>query len=199
MGKAIALCPIDHTISRWKRLSSEHQLTKPSMDEIIYNLTKCIISSFSLRKLIHHRNTSGYYFKSNPLSNKEIFYHFQYINIQDTQAGSNKGNRLLGAWNTNNTGSTIPMLTTSNTADEGRASSYFVENGSYLKLRTLQLGYNVPSSFLSKFKMSNARIYVSGQNLLTIKSKSLTCPDPENPDWNYPLATSVSFGLQIGF
>ena len=91
------------------------------------------------------------------------------------------------------------MLTTSNTADEGRASSYFVENGSYLKLRTLQLGYNVPSSFLSKFKMTNARIYVSGQNLLTIKSKSLTCPDPENPDWNYPLATSVSFGVQIGF
>ena len=91
------------------------------------------------------------------------------------------------------------MLTTSNTADEGRASSYFVENGSYLKLRTLQLGYNVPATFLSKFKMSSARIYVSGQNLLTIKSNSLTCPDPENPDWNYPLATSVSFGVQIGF
>ena len=57
----------------------------------------------------------------------------------------------------------------------------------------------VPASFLSKFKMSSARIYLSGQNLLTIKSKSLTCPDPENPNWNYPLATSVSFGLQIGF
>ena len=116
-----------------------------------------------------------------------------------TDAGSNKGERLLGAWNTNNTGSSIPRLTTSNNADEGRASSYFVENGSYLKLRTLQFGYNVPASFLSKFKMSSARVYVSGQNLLTIKSKSLTCPDPENPDWNYPLATSVSFGLQVSF
>ena len=116
-----------------------------------------------------------------------------------TDAGSNKGERLLGAWNTNNTGSSIPRLTTSNNADEGRASSYFVENGSYLKLRTLQVGYNVPASFLSKFKMSSARVYVSGQNLLTIKSKSLTCPDPENPDWNYPLATSVSFGLQVSF
>ena len=116
-----------------------------------------------------------------------------------TDAGSNKGSRLLGAWNTNNTGSTIPALTTNNTADEGRASSYYVENGSYLKLRNLQVGYTVPASFLSKFKMTSARIYLSGQNLLTIKSKSLTCPDPENPNWNYPLATSVSFGLQIGF
>ena len=116
-----------------------------------------------------------------------------------TDAGSNKGNRLLGAWNTNNTGSTIPALTTNNTADEGRSSTYFVENGSYLKLRNLQLGYNLPASFLSKFKMSSARVYLSGQNLLTVKSKSLTCSDPENPDWNYPLATSISFGLQLGF
>lgn len=116
-----------------------------------------------------------------------------------TDAGSNKGNRLLGAWTTANTNSSIPALTTNNTADEGRASSYFVENGSFLKLRNLQLGYNLPTAFLSKFKMSSARIYLSGQNLLTIKSKSLTSSDPENTDWNYPLATSVSFGLQLGF
>lgn len=116
-----------------------------------------------------------------------------------TDAGSNKGSRLLDAWNTNNTESTIPALTTNNTADEGRASSYFVENGSYMKLRNLQLGYSLPSELLSKFKMSSVRLYVSGQNLLTIKSKSLTCSDPENTDWNYPLATSFSFGVQVGF
>ena len=113
--------------------------------------------------------------------------------------GSNKGERVLDAWTTANTGSTIPALSTQNTADEGRASSYFVENGSCLKLRNLQFGYSLPQSLLSKLKMTNARVYVSGQNLLTIKSKSLTCTDPENPDWNYPLATSVSFGVQIGF
>lgn len=116
-----------------------------------------------------------------------------------TDVGSNKGNRLLDAWNTNNTSSDIPRLTTINNGDEGRASSYFVENGSYLKLRTLQIGYTLPAKFLSKLKMTSARVYLSGQNLLTIKSNSLTCSDPENPDWNYPLATSVSFGLQLGF
>ena len=116
-----------------------------------------------------------------------------------TDGGSNKGTRLLDAWNTNNTGSSIPRLSTMNTADEGRASSYYVENGSYLKLRTLQVGYTIPSSILSKLKMTSARVYLSGQNLLTIKSNSLTCSDPENPNWNYPLSTSVSFGLQVGF
>lgn len=116
-----------------------------------------------------------------------------------TDAGSNKGSRLLNAWNTNNTGSSIPALTTNNTADEGRASNYFVENGSYLKIRTLQVGYNMPKSILSRLNMSSVRFYVSGQNLFTLKSSSLTCQDPENPDWNYPIPTSLSFGLQIGF
>lgn len=116
-----------------------------------------------------------------------------------TDPGSNKGSRLLDAWNTNNTGSSIPRLSTMNRADEGRASSYFVENGSYLKLRTLQMGYRVPASLLSKLHMTSARVYVSGQNLLTVKSSSLTCSDPENPNWNYPLSSSISFGLQVGF
>ena len=117
-----------------------------------------------------------------------------------TDAGSNKGVRVLDAWLPNvNQSSTIPMLTTNNTGDEGRTSSYFVENGSYAKLRTLQLGYSLPDKLLSKLRMTKARVYVSGQNLLTIKSKSLTCTDPENANWAYPIPTSVSFGLQLDF
>ena len=116
-----------------------------------------------------------------------------------TDAGSNKGNRMLGAWTKDNTSSTIPALTTNNTGNEGRASSYFVENGSYAKLRQVQIGYNLPTSFIEKLKMSSARIYFSGHNLLTIKSSSLTCSDPENPNWAYPNSTSFSFGIQTSF
>lgn len=117
-----------------------------------------------------------------------------------TDAGSNKGVRVLDGWLPKvNASSTIPMLTTNNKGDEGRTSTYFVENGSYAKLRTLQIGYNLPSKVAEKLRMSRARFYVSGQNLLTIKSKSLTCTDPENPNWAYPIPTSVSFGLQLDF
>ena len=91
------------------------------------------------------------------------------------------------------------MLTTNNKGDEGRTSSYFVENGSYMKLRTLQIGYTLPSKVLEKLRMSRCRFYLSGQNLLTIKSSSLTCTDPENPNWAYPIPTSFSFGLQVDF
>ncbi len=116
-----------------------------------------------------------------------------------TDPGSNKGSRMLGAWTTDNTSSTIPALTTNNTADEGRASSYYVENGSYLKLRTMQLGYNLDKKLMNKLHLSQARIYASGNNLLTAKSSSLTCPDPENPNWAYPTTTSFTLGIQLGF
>ena len=117
-----------------------------------------------------------------------------------TDAGSNKGVRVLDAWLPDvNTKSTIPMLTTNNTGDEGRTSSYFVENGAYAKLRTLQIGYSFPESVISRLRMSRLRLYLSGQNLLTIKSSSLTCSDPENPNWAYPIPTSFSFGVQVDF
>ena len=116
-----------------------------------------------------------------------------------TDAGSNKGNHMLGAWTTANTGSSIPALTTNNTGNEGRASTYFVENGSYAKLRQVQIGYTLPSAITNKFNMSSLRFYISGHNLLTLKSSNLTCSDPENPRWAYPNSTSFSFGLQASF
>ena len=116
-----------------------------------------------------------------------------------TDGGSNKGERLIDAWTQGNTSSDIPALTTSNGADEGRLSSYFVENGSYVKLRTLQLGYTLPATLAKKVLLSKARFYVSADNLLTIKSSSLTCSDPENTAWNYPHTASFTVGVQLGF
>ena len=116
-----------------------------------------------------------------------------------TDAGSNKGARVIDAWTPANTGSSIPALTTSNGADEGRMSSYFVESGSYAKMRTLQLGYTLPASIYKKLLLSKARVYVSGDNLLLIKSSSLTCSDPENTAWAYPHTASFTFGIQVGF
>ena len=116
-----------------------------------------------------------------------------------TDAGSNKGERLVNAWTQGNTGSSIPALTTSNGADEGRLSSYFIENGSYAKLRTLQLGYNLPSKLVKKLMLAKARVYLSGDNLWTIKSSSLTCSDPESTAWSYPHTASFTFGIQVGF
>ena len=111
----------------------------------------------------------------------------------------NKGIRVLDAWSPSNTGSTIPALTTMDTNNETRVSSYYVENGSFLKLRTIQFGYNLPTNLVKKLYMQRLRVYVSAQNLLTIKSKNFTGVDPEVPTFGYPIPLNVTFGLNVSF
>ena len=111
----------------------------------------------------------------------------------------NKGSRLLNAWCVDNPTSDIPALTLSDNNNEKRVSTYWVENGSYLKLRTIQLGYNFPKSIVSKLSMQRLRMYVSAQNLFTIKSSSFTGLDPENPNYGYPIPLNLTFGLNVTF
>jgi hypothetical protein len=111
----------------------------------------------------------------------------------------NKGVRVLDAWSPLNRDSEIPALTTSDTNREGRISSYYIENGSYAKLRTIQLGYNLPKSFVEKLRLDRIRLYASAQNLLTIKSSKFTGADPENPGFNYPIPLNLTFGLNVSF
>ena len=111
----------------------------------------------------------------------------------------NKGKRVLDAWSPNNTDSDIPALSRSDNNNEKRVSTYFVENGSFLKLRNVQLGYNVPKTFAQKMKMERLRFYVSAQNLLTIKSKEFTGVDPENANYGYPIPLNLTFGINVSF
>ena len=111
----------------------------------------------------------------------------------------NKGKRLLDAWSTSNPDSNVPALSLSDNNNEKRVSSYWVENGSYLKLRTIQFGYNFPQTIASKLAMQRLRMYVSAQNLFTIKSSSFTGVDPENPNYGYPIPLNITFGLNVTF
>jgi hypothetical protein len=133
----------------------------------------------------------------------------QQINVYDVKSmtdfwsinetGSNKGTRLLDAWSPTNTGSNIPALTMTDKNFENRFSSYFIENGAYMKLRNLQLGYTLPARISNKFHVSNLNVYVSGQNLLTFKAKNFTGVDPESATYGYPIPTMVTSGIRVTF
>jgi TonB-linked SusC/RagA family outer membrane protein len=121
-------------------------------------------------------------------------------------AGMNKGVSLLNAWTPQNTSSTIPMLSFNNNNNEGRTSDYTLVNGSYVKLQTLQLNYDIPQKILSYIKLQSVRVYCSGDNLLLFFTKkgtsAFTGPDPETPTGNfggYPQPVKVTFGADIKF
>ena len=111
----------------------------------------------------------------------------------------NKGTRLLDAWSPNNPNSNIPALSLSDNNNEKRVSTYWVENGSFLKLRNLQLGYNLPKTACEKMKMQNWRFFLSAQNVFTIHSKNFTGVDPENPNFKYPIPMTVTLGTKVTF
>ena len=80
-----------------------------------------------------------------------------------------------------------------------------VENVSYLKLKTLTIGYTLPQKWTRCAGMESARVFISGENLFTITN--YTGPDPESVDvvtgvdnfGNYPLSTRVTLGLTLNF
>ncbi len=117
--------------------------------------------------------------------------------------GQNYGRRLLDAWSADNDDSSIPAVSANNVNDEGRFSSYFVENTSFLKLANLELGYRLPERFLQSAHMQGARIYLSGQNLLTLSKtwgdNAFTGVDPETPNFAYPVPRALTLGIQVSF
>lgn len=122
-----------------------------------------------------------------------------YTDFASLWPGTNWGTRTLDAWSPDNTSSSIPMLTIIDRNNEGRISTYFIESGSYFKLRNITLGYELPDKISDHLRMQKARLYFQGQNLLTFKSKSFTGTDPENPNYAFPIPAIYSMGIELTF
>ena len=119
-----------------------------------------------------------------------------------------RSERVLRAWTPTNTKTDIPVLSTGNPSDVQRHSTYFVEDGSYLKLKTLSLGYTFSSPAFKKIKMDNLHVFLQIQDLFTLTKYEGTDPELRrsvNPlaigvDNNlYPMPRTFTFGLNVGF
>ncbi|OAQ40316.1 hypothetical protein A5893_05020 [Pedobacter psychrophilus] len=98
----------------------------------------------------------------------------------------------------NNINGKYPRLKNTTDSQNNIPSDFYFYDASYIKLKNMQLGYNIPDAFLKKIKMSRARIFVSGENLLTITDYPGL--DPEiGASVNYPTARQYSLGLNVSF
>jgi TonB-linked SusC/RagA family outer membrane protein len=125
----------------------------------------------------------------------------------------NAGTQVLNAWTPTNTNTDIPRAISSDPNQNARPSTRFLEDGSYLRLKNLMLGYTIPAAglqSLTKGVVSNFRIYVSAQNILTFTKYSGYDPEVGNRTPNmsltngidfavYPQPKSYQIGIQIGF
>jgi len=117
-------------------------------------------------------------------------------------------------WTGEGTSNTYPRIIYDDPNNNTRISSRYIESGSYMRMRNIQLGYSLPKSLIAKMKIENLRFYIAGQNLLTFtRYRGL---DPEmgvgqsegNSDTNYdlgidrgmyPQPKTVMLGLNLTF
>ncbi len=129
----------------------------------------------------------------------------------------------VNAWTPTNTGASVPSLTIDSDINqlERQASSRFVEDGSYLRLKNIQIGYTIPKGFTERLNIEKLRIYVQGKNLLTFTDYSGLDPeisvrnfsnqaDAEDIRSNnlrslgvdtgaYPISRSILMGVNLSF
>jgi TonB-dependent starch-binding outer membrane protein SusC len=125
----------------------------------------------------------------------------------------NAGTQVLNAWTPTNTTTDIPRAIIGDPNENSRTSTRFMEDGSYLRLKNLMLGYNIPIRSLGSLTnnvVTSFRIYFSAQNILTITNYSGYDPEvgnrtPNNSLTNgidyavYPQPKSYTVGIQANF
>ncbi len=102
----------------------------------------------------------------------------------------------------NNKWGEIPRLYMGGKTNNTYASDYWLRDGSYVRLKTLNIGYNFSNSVLRKIAFSNMRIYLAGTNLITFSGLKKFDMDPESVSgngWNYPQQKVFTLGINLKF
>jgi hypothetical protein len=114
------------------------------------------------------------------------------------------------AWRGQGTSNSQPILSTLDQNDNYRRSDYFVEDGSYLRLKNLQIGYNLTKELCDKVRITQGRFWIGGTNLLTFTkyrgidpevgaSQTPTAYEGYDSSYAYPKAREISLGVTLTF
>jgi len=123
--------------------------------------------------------------------------------------GCNMGYQMitdaLEAWTPESPNTNVPKFVLNSKLSSNSQSTRFLHDASYVKLKNLSLSYSVPSKYTKYLKISNARVYVSGENLWTYNKKEFKGYDIELGGFNgvtshtIPMAKTFLFGVQLSF
>ena len=121
-------------------------------------------------------------------------------------AATNAGVIALDRWTAEGTSNYVPRAVFNDPNQNNRASSHYIENGSYLRIKLLTLGYTLPKELTSALRGQRIRIYVSSQNLATITNYTGFDPELGNNGNSigvdrgiYPQARTFTAGVNVGF
>ncbi|MGE5418889.1 MAG: SusC/RagA family TonB-linked outer membrane protein [Chloroflexota bacterium] len=128
-----------------------------------------------------------------------------WINFWPSFQGVKSKDLLNNSWTADRTNATVPKASNkSNFSTNTVPNSYYLEDGSYLKMKTLRIGYNIPASVLDRINVGSLRVYLQAVNPITITKYSGLDPEIGGEDrnfgvdyGNYPNVKQFIFGLNI--
>ncbi|WP_346318372.1 TonB-dependent receptor [Chitinophaga sp. YIM B06452] len=130
--------------------------------------------------------------------------------FDNLEGGGNNLTIALDRWRSpeNPGNGKVPRANARTTGNNNAVSSRWVEDGSYLRIQHVSLGYKLPKSVISRLKLQQVRVYASAQNLYTWTNYTNFNPEVSNYEGpltggvdygSYPLARTVTFGINVGF
>ncbi|GHT12754.1 SusC/RagA family TonB-linked outer membrane protein [Bacteroidia bacterium] len=125
------------------------------------------------------------------------------VGAEPFRNGRNIFRHQLDYWREDNRNAKFPRLTMPSTSSTNNyyISDFWVQNGAYLRLKNMVIGYTLPKQWTTKIGISSARCYISGQNLFTL-SHVWEGYDPESYSYDaefYPIMRTYTFGIDIHF
>lgn len=119
----------------------------------------------------------------------------------------NRPTWILDRWIGEGTSNHIPRMTTANPNSNWRSSDLYIKDGTYLRLKNIQLGYTLPAMWTKRVSVQKLRVFVSAENLLTFTGYDGFDPEIATGDYNrigvdrgiYPQARTISVGANISF
>jgi len=136
----------------------------------------------------------------------DIFNHNKWwTDFWQSYQGQKSKDLLYRSWTESNTGATVPKASNrSNFSTNTQACSYYIEDGSYLRLKNLQAGYTFPKNITGRIRIRSLRIYFQAVNLFTLTKYSGLDPEIGGSDLasgidygNYPNARQFLLGLGL--
>ena len=137
----------------------------------------------------------------------KLFNGLKYMSLQAGVSGQNYNmlEDIRNAWSPTNTNATIPRVSLSDpNGNFSTTSDWFIEDGSYARIKNVTLGYTLPSTISNRIHINTLRVYVTANNLLTITNYSGFDPEVGMDNYGidigrYPQARTVLFGVNVNF
>jgi TonB-dependent starch-binding outer membrane protein SusC len=192
---------------RWKDLNGDKQIN--DLDKsAIGNPNPTLVFGINLTAAYKGFDISMFL---NGTQGNDIFNYTRYFTDFFGFNGNRSQRMLYESWTPTRTEAKLPLLNV-NDKQSFKPSSYYIEDGSYIRCKSLQIGYRVPANVLKRVKIDNLRLYVQGQNLFTITKYTGLDPALGNrsggnaPDpyfgvdgGNYPSSRLISIGANLSF